>query len=193
MEVELKLQVVDQADRLGGSALLPGKGQAVRQRSTYFDTADRALSAAGVSLRIRQAGTDRIQTVKSSATSSAGLFCRQEWEPPAEGDLPQIDGETPVADLVDPSEPLLRVFQVDVTRRIWNIRAGDSQIEAVLDRGDISAGDRRTPVRELELELKSGEAAPLFDLARKLDAVAPLRLAVLSKAERGHRLTQAQR
>ncbi|MGR3249497.1 MAG: CYTH and CHAD domain-containing protein [Paracoccus sp. (in: a-proteobacteria)] len=193
MEVELKLQVVDQADRLGGSALLPGKGQAVRQRSTYFDTADRALSAAGVSLRIRQAGMDRTQTVKSSATSSAGLFCRQEWERPAEGDLPQIDGETPVADLVDPSEPLMRVFRADVTRRIWNIRAGDSQIEAVLDRGDISAGDRRIPVCELELELKSGEAAPLFDLARKLDAVAPLRLAVLSKAERGHRLTQAQR
>ncbi len=78
-----------------------------------------------------------------------------------------------------------------MTRRIWNIRFDDTSIEAVLDEGDILAGDRRTPVCEMELELKSGDARALFDLARQLDAEAPLRLAVLSKAERGHRLTQA--
>ena len=48
MEVELKLQVVDQADRLGGSALLPGKGQAVRQRCEARAGASAALSRAAL-------------------------------------------------------------------------------------------------------------------------------------------------
>jgi inorganic triphosphatase YgiF len=58
----------------------------------------------------------------------------------------------------------------------------------VLDRGAVVAGDRRSSICEIELELKSGDVAALFAFARKLDAAAPLRLGVLTKAERGYGL-----
>jgi triphosphatase len=64
----------------------------------------------------------------------------------------------------------------------------DARIDVALDRGDIVAGDRRTPLSEIELELVEGTPAALFSFARKIDAVAPVRLGVLSKAERGYRL-----
>ncbi len=110
-EVELKLLVVDGPERFAASGFLPGKGRTARQRSTYFDTADGALSAAGVSLRIRQVGTDRTQTIKSSASLSAGLFVRSEWTKPVNGGLPVIDDETPVTKLIDPAtDPFQRAF-----------------------------------------------------------------------------------
>jgi CHAD domain-containing protein len=45
------------------------------------------------------------------------------------------------------------------------------------------------PVCELELELARGEPAELFRLARTLGEVAPLRLSVKSKSDRGYELT----
>jgi inorganic triphosphatase YgiF len=53
------------------------------------------------------------------------------------------------------------------------------------------AGERRSPVCEIELELKSGDPAALFAFARRIDAVVPIRLGVLSKAERGYALAGA--
>lgn len=58
----------------------------------------------------------------------------------------------------------------------------------VLDRGEVVAGDRRSPICEVELELKRGDPRALFAFARKLDAVAPVQLGVLTKAERGYGL-----
>lgn len=191
-EVELKLLVCAEADRIGASDVLPGKGRAVQQRSIYFDTSEGDLAAAGVSLRIRRTGKRRTQTVKSSASSSAGLFTRTEWERTVEDDVPVVSEDISVSPLAGmTADRLVQVFEVDVTRRTWDVSDGDTVIEVVLDQGEIRATDRRTPVCELELELKSGPVGPLFGLARKLDGVAPLRLAALAKSERGYRLTKA--
>src|SRR3546814_3833396 len=59
----------------------------------------------------------------------------------------------------------------------------------VFDRGEAVAGDRKSPICEIELELKDGDPAALFALARRIDTVAPVRLGVQTKAERGYRLT----
>ena len=61
----------------------------------------------------------------------------------------------------------------------------------MLDCGEVVAGERRSPVCEIELELKSGDPAALFAFARRIDAVVPIRLGVLSKAERGYGLADA--
>ena len=58
----------------------------------------------------------------------------------------------------------------------------------MLDRGKIVAGERETPICEVELEQKSGPLSELFALARKIDAIVPVRLGVLSKGQRGYRL-----
>jgi inorganic triphosphatase YgiF len=48
------------------------------------------------------------------------------------------------------------------------------------------------PVSEIELELKQGQAASLFDVALALLQDVPLRLGHMSKAERGYRLAASQ-
>ncbi len=60
----------------------------------------------------------------------------------------------------------------------------------MLDEGVVSAGRKRTPLIELELELKQGKPAALFDLAEEIGRAAPLRLGMLSKNERGYALAE---
>ncbi|HKX90368.1 MAG TPA: CHAD domain-containing protein [Sphingopyxis sp.] len=193
-EIELKLELSPAAaDRIAEAALLGGDAKPVKQRSIYFDTAGRHVAKAGFSLRIRRSGGKRVQTIKADGASAAGLFVRSEWERPVGNDTPVIDHTTPLpAVLGDAAEGIAPLFEVRVERRTWMIGDGDRIIELVLDRGMVVAGKRSEPVCEVELELKSGDRAALFGLARKLDAIAPVRLGVLSKAERGYLLTGAK-
>lgn len=189
-EIELKLDVTPEAaEALLTSGLLPAEPAVSELRAIYFDTPGGELAAAGFSLRIRRTGDRRIQTVKAAGESAASLFVRPEWEQPVEADVPVLDDTTPVKALLGEQAGALRpVFEVVVTRRTWSVSWQETQIELTLDRGEIVAGDRRTPVCEIELELRSGDPAALFSYARRIDARAPLRLGVLTKAERGYRL-----
>lgn len=192
LEIELKLELaprdcerLDLADVFG-----PGESESHRLVSTYFDTPDLALRAAGYSLRVRRRGRERIQTVKANGAATAGLFRRLEWERPIEGDEPVLDDASgPLRQLLSP-ETLARIaplFVTDVTRTSRVIHGGGA-IEAALDRGEIRAGERAEALCELELELQGGSPQALFDLARRLDEHVPVRLGVRSKSERGYAL-----
>lgn len=192
-EIELKLELTgDAAARIEASGLLPGDPRKVRQRSIYFDTPDRDLARAGFSLRIRRSGRKRIQTVKASGAGAAGLFVRSEWERAVTDDNPVLDCTTPLATLLgDALDAVAPAFEVKIDRHEWIVVEGDAIIELVLDRGEVVAGERRSPVCEIELELKSGDPAALFALARRIDTVVPVRLGVVTKSERGYRLIAA--
>jgi triphosphatase len=64
----------------------------------------------------------------------------------------------------------------------------DSVLEASLDDGDMRANGHEASVCELEIEIVRGEPGAAFKAARKLADQVPLRLGVLSKAERGFAL-----
>ena len=189
-EIELKLELTPEAaDALEASQLFAGEAQVSQLCSTYFDTSEQCVSKEGFSLRIRNSGRTKIETVKANGGTAAGLFARPEWEREVTSDTPHLDDSTPLRALLgDKADQLTAIFTVDVTRRTWTVTEGGSEIEIVLDRGKIVAGERETPICELELEQKSGEPADLFALARKIDAIVPVRLGVLSKSERGYRL-----
>ena len=145
---------------------------------------------AGLSLRIRRSGGRRIQTTKAEGASAAGLFVRSEWERTVKSDTPVLDDTTPIRALLgDVGEAIAPLFEVQVVRHSWTIDASDATIELVLDRGEVIVGERRSRICEIELELKHGDPAALFGLARRIDAVAPVRMGVLTKSERGYRLT----
>lgn len=184
-EEELKLELTpDGADALESAGLFVAAPAAVRQESVYFDTPEHDLAKAGLSLRIRRSGRRRVQTVKADR-SAAGMLVRSEWEREVSTDQPVIDPESPVADLLGPRAALLSpAFAVENERRVWTVDG----VEVALDRGRILAGDRSSPICEVELERKGGDLSALFALARKIDAVTPTRINVLSKAERGYRL-----
>lgn len=186
-EIELKFLLAE-ADVPAVLAALPG-GESRTLLAIYYDTSDRRLRRAGFGLRVRRSGETRVQTLKSAAVADGG---RDEWEWPVTTDQPDaaLLERTPAA-LADGAtlEPL---FTVGVERLSLRLVHGGAGIETALDRGRISAGGETAPVHELELELKSGPPAALFDLARDLMRTIPLRLSAVSKAERGYRLADGQ-
>jgi inorganic triphosphatase YgiF len=191
-EVELKLELEPKdLRRLERSPLLQDEKETVdRLVSRYFDTSDRDLHRAGYTLRVRRCGDQDIQTVKQERSGSAGLFVRPEWERPIKGRKPMIEArDGPLSALVGEDE-LELAFTTDVKRSVRNLATGDAWIEVALDDGRIRAGSSQIALCELELELKSGEPAPLFALAREMNALVPIRLGVRSKAERGYALAQ---
>jgi inorganic triphosphatase YgiF len=195
-EVELKLELEPgSSEALARHPLLAGGPQRTAdQVSTYFDTSDHALRDAGFSLRVRESKGRFIQTIKQSSGPAAGLFDRPEWEREvgsAELDL-DVAAETPLATLLDKKmrKRLRPVIKVEVRRRTWNIEREGSRIELICDEGTVTGGSHSQPIAEVELELKGGAAEQLIELARALGEKMPLRLGVLTKAERGYRLAQ---
>ncbi|MGQ9365608.1 CHAD domain-containing protein [Azospirillum sp. ST 5-10] len=199
-ETELKLSVrpgdleaLRRAPALSGR----GRGRATTQalESVYFDTPDRALSKRRVSLRVRKQGDAYVQTVKSAPSPESGLT-RGEWEVPVDGpglDLSRfVDGEA-LAQLegIDPAA-LVPVFEAHIRRtaRVLNGAGGSpARVEVAFDEGEIRVpGGPSLAVAEVELELKGGDSAVLFELAGELAKVAPLRLETRTKAARGFAL-----
>ena len=80
------------------------------------------------------------------------------------------------------------MFETRVRRTTYRLARHGARVEITLDQGEVDTGARRGPVRELEFELMRGTPAELFRLARTLSRVAPLRLAVKAKADRGYEL-----
>ncbi len=185
-EIELKFLVAPQAadDIL---ARLQGQEAIKQLDATYFDTADHALRRAGFGLRVRDGEGGRKQTLKSA--SAGGVFARGEWESVVDGPEPDRDllAKTPARHVLN-GDALTPVFATHVRRVTRMIKRDGAVIEAALDQGELLAGTSRAAVCELELELKAGASRVLFDLARDLSIDSPLRLSLVSKAERGYAL-----
>jgi len=192
-EIELKFVLDEPAMRkvLRQPLLADIDCQHRSQRSVYFDTAKSSLKKRGYTLRVREAGNVFTQTLKTRG-SHAGLFDRREWEIAVSGPEPDLAllARAPIRNLQDFDGELVPVVRSDVERTIWLVEHCDSSIELVLDSGAVTAFGREAHFHELELELKKGERADLFALARVLLGSAPLRLGVLSKEERGRTLAQ---
>jgi triphosphatase len=80
------------------------------------------------------------------------------------------------------------VFETRVRRTTYPLSNGTSEIALTLDKGKIATGRKSKPLCEIELELKRGDEAELFNIARELTQALPARLALKSKSERGYEL-----
>jgi inorganic triphosphatase YgiF len=200
-EVELKLELDPvrsarpQARR--GVGRLPGLKSGDRPRhlvSAIFDTADHALQKSGLVLRIRRDGERRIQTLKAERPGG-GTLDRIEWECEVAGDAPDL-AAIPDEDLreeVASAGALAPVLETEFDRTLWRVRRDGSDMELSLDEGTIRAGGRSVPISEIEIELKSGMPAALFEVAREIVGSVPARLGLRSKSERGYSLLNPPR
>ncbi len=157
----------------------------------YFDTSDAALLQRGIALRLRRVGRRWTQAVKARQGSGGALSERREWETPVRGRRLRLDALPPEAQASLPPELVARLaprFETEVFRETWQVARDDALIEVALDRGEARAGARAWPISEVELELKAGAVAALFELAEQLAADLPFQLEPRSKAQRGYQL-----
>ncbi|MBI5162317.1 MAG: CHAD domain-containing protein [Magnetospirillum sp.] len=164
----------------------------VKLVSTYFDTPERTLAAAGITVRVRAEGRRQLQTVKTAGERAGGLFSRAEWEGPLAGTRPDPDFlcATGLGPLADPAlagwlEPTITTTVSRQRRRI----GGDGwEVEVAFDSGHIEAGTAREEVCEVEFELIAGPPSALFALASQVVEAVPARLLADTKSDRGFRL-----
>jgi inorganic triphosphatase YgiF len=207
MEIEFKFHIP--AERLQAVEAAMRRGAVVRTRlqARYFDTADQALAAQGIVLRLRKEGRRWVQTVKATGDNALHrLEHNVDLGPAAAGSAaPVIDPQrhqgTPVGDrlakvLTASGAPLVERQSTDIVRLTRDVRttgAGGAVVELALDVGKVIAhagtpDERESPVCELELELKRGDVHGLVALARRWSQQHGLWFSTVSKAERGARL-----
>lgn len=197
-EIEVKLEASPSVLRAAFAQAAAAPAAAARAKTfetTYFDTADNALSRAGMALRVRRIGRKRVVTFKWPLTGAEGAFTRGEVEAATTTAEPQPelfgpDAAKMISDIIGDA-PLEPRSQTIFRRRIAMIEIADARIEAALDEGRILANGRTARIAELELELKSGDPAALFDLASGLVAQG-LRVSAAPKGLRGHWLATGE-
>ena len=195
-ELELKFEF-DQsfANRLRNAAWLrelqTGRASTRAVNATYFDTPDKALHRHGLSLRVRKERGSYTQTIKASAGEA---FTRNEWDLKINRPVPDrefiYDNPEFRAQLGDrAAERFEPMFETRIRRTTRNLVSGEgTEISCDLDVGEIAGRDGSVPITELELELKSGDPAVLFEIARRLNESFPVRLVKRSKSEQGYQL-----
>lgn len=180
LEAAFNWLLAQPAARDGGSRLLVNR---------YFDTPNADLNKRRIALRVRQAGDQYIQTLKTQGDFVDGAHRRQEWEWPLSG--PELDmallADTPVGQGGELSD-LRPVFETNFLRRVVMLKSGDTTIECAVDSGQITTNAHSRPLDEVEFELKSGDASQLVAKARELALQVPVFLNLISKAEQGYYL-----
>ncbi|MBT2335887.1 CYTH and CHAD domain-containing protein [Variovorax paradoxus] len=207
MEIEFKFHVPAERLKAVEAALRRGTVLRTRLQARYFDTADQALAAQGIVLRLRKEGRRWVQTVKATGDNALHRLEHNVdlGAAAAGGAAPAIDPQrhqgTPVGErlakvLAASGAPLVERQSTDIVRLTRDVRtagAGAAVVELALDIGRVVAhagtpDERESPVCELELELKRGDVRGLVSLAQRWSQRHGLWFSTVSKAERGARL-----
>ena len=195
-EIELKLSCAPAAlakvrQHPAVAPLVEGRARTETVVSRYYDTPTHHLRKAGVTLRLRRAGRRWLQTAKGEGSAVAGLHQRIEYEWPLA--QPRLDrallATTSWKKLFAAATDLKPLFSTEVRRTSQPLAFADgTRALFCTDLGSITAGKRRAPICEIEIELVQGDPARLYDLAQALAVDMPVCVGQLSKAERGDAL-----
>ena len=191
-ELELKLFV--DSDRLADfndAPLIAASARVKHARkhlkAVYYDTPERVLWRNGLSFRVRQHGSQFLQTVKTEIEDNP--LRRGEWEAAVASIAPDVALAMPfIPAKLRPdlkSRPLKAVFISDIHRHQRVVDLPSGTVEVAFDQGVLKSGDRSVPVSEIELELKRGSASAVYELALGLAEHGPVRPSIRSKAARG--------
>lgn len=163
------------------------KGTRKHLKSVYYDTPEQTLRRNGLSLRVRQSGARFVQTVKTDATDDP--LRRGEWEASVPSLAPDLGLAMPfIPEKLRASleaQPLEAVFTADIRRHARIVDLPSGTVEIAFDQGVLAAGDRSTQVSEIELELKSGSASTIYEIALRLAEQGAVKPSIRSKSARG--------
>lgn len=166
-EFELKYAATPaQLERI--RAALPGEYRKISMETTYYDTADHALSARKWTLRRRLENGISVCTLKTPA----GGLGRNEWELEcgsiAEA-IPELCKLSNLSDFQDLTKSgVIPVCGARFQRLACQMQAEGAAVELALDEGILFGSRRETALAEVEVELKSGSEAAACRFAQDL-------------------------
>lgn len=200
IELEYKLAVPD--TRTLEAILFDKEVAAVRQgnytlfdmATIYYDTHDRAFSSRKWTLRLRQENFDLVATLKTPAAALSGK-ARNEWSCEAksieEAVAPLVAQGAPeeLAELV--SGGVAPLCLARFSRRACNVKFADGTVcELAGDVGVVMAGQKESPICEIEVELLEGDAETAEAFADELCERFGLKEEPKSKFQRARELAE---
>ena len=187
-EQELKLHVPPPVQSAVQKELMRAAVTKIRLRALYFDTPTRELVNARVALRLRQEGSQWVQTLKMPGEHVLSRVEINHNRPGPILDLSVYVG-TVAESSIDQLKGVLGVcYETDVNRILRRVRGRQGTVEIAMDTGCLRAGNLELPISEIEFELMSGDFAAVLALGRRWQVRHGLIVDARSKAERGDQL-----
>lgn len=190
VEFELKYSCTRQALELL-RADLPGDAQHFAMQTVYYDTPAGDLSALRYTLRCRRENERSVCTLKIPAADGA----RGEFEVDCDcitDAIPMLCKLSGVDLAALCAGGLIRVCGAAFQREARTFQWKDARIEAALDMGVLTGGDRELPFCEAELELKAGSRQDMETYGAFLTAAYGLKPESRSKFSRALALAKGE-
>lgn len=167
IEFELKFSATpEQQAAIAGA--YPVVYQEFRMETTYYDTADFALSDRHITLRCRMENGQPVCTVK---TPTAGIG-RGEWECRCDNMNDAVvklcNQGAPLDLLLLTAEGVGPVCGARFTRQAGIVEYNGTRLELALDAGVLTGGGHEIGLCEVEVELKSGDPADAVAFSKVL-------------------------
>ena len=167
-EFELKFKADPAVQEAIGAKF--GPFRVIEMETTYYDTADGALSRHHITLRRRMENGESVCTVKTPLPDGS----RGEWEirwPTPETMVDALCAAGAPAELKTlTAQGIVAVCGARFTRQAAEIVLEGGTAELALDRGVLLGGGREIPLCEIEVELKDGSDEATLLFARMLAA-----------------------
>jgi inorganic triphosphatase YgiF len=165
--------------------------------TTYYDSPDLKLRRQSLSFCVQEQGARRVQCLRRFGPVIGGGINSVEWWDPIADDRPDPNAAQTGARLraILGDDELCPLFKTQLRRTFRKIGTGSTvEIAVALEEVQLCAanGHATEAVCELELELKRGDPAALYDTALRLLDTAPIRMQSQTLAERGYRLIGAE-
>ena len=167
-EFELKYRATPAAQQAIKESF--GGFRTISMETTYFDTPDGALAAKHVTLRLRKENDICVCTMKTPLPDGS----RGEWECQASDihsgveTLRSLGAPADLCNIINSG--VIAVCGAKFTRLAADVATADGMAELAIDSGILLGGGKEIPLREVEIEHKSGPDASTIQLASILAA-----------------------
>ncbi|HKM28528.1 MAG TPA: CYTH domain-containing protein [Anaerovoracaceae bacterium] len=184
MEIELKYAVNDPlsstkifSDDYLNQIKDSDSEEQITMRAVYFDTKEKDLQNEKIAFRIRQENERIVATIKWNGSAEDGMHIREELNVPVtdtaylKDPTVEIFNQSPMEDILKSvvgDKKLEPLMEISFIRRQMRIDTGKSISVISLDDGEIRAGSKTMPLRELEIELYSGSQEDMTVMGNKL-------------------------
>lgn len=168
----------------------PGPVRQYHMSAVYYDTADNFLRKHQLVYRVRRENNNCVATVKGKNIADGILGRRMEINKNVGTIHPDLRVFMDVKKIVNTINkiydmPLIPLVKNVFLRKQSLVFYKTAKIELVIDQGIIYGRFHRSPIWELELELKRGDSADILHLAKILSTEFALQPSYESKFSRG--------
>lgn len=171
--------------------------QVVQMAAAYYETADGLLRRLGVALRLRRENDRSVCCMKRTLKKEGALAVREEYEVQAENvqeglqKLPEAGAPHDLCIMLS-AQQLMEFARTEFVRHCYLVDLGTFTAEFAVDAGALGNHGIMQPFEEIELELKTGDAAAFRAYAERVQTEYSLTPQPLSKLARAAAVKDCQ-